>query len=165
MSLIRDTTIYHSIENLIGNGGNDKITGNNNDNILIGGGGYNDLLYGLREITHLTSGKVLLRGGNGDDNFYFASNQGVYVTFYGEAGEDVFDLTGINRETSGAHVTGGDDFDQVLLFGTAADWTIEFRDYNNDAARYDIHDSTGRIVGSLTGVEQVKFTDGSVLDF
>ncbi len=104
-------------------------------------------------------------GGNGDDNIYFENTQGQQVTLIGDAGADVFDLTGINSDNGVAHVNGGDDFDQVLLSGTETDWTFELGGYINDEAYYNIFDNTGSNVGSLTGVEQVKFTDGSVLDF
>ncbi|MBE9263328.1 M10 family metallopeptidase C-terminal domain-containing protein [Microcystis sp. LEGE 00066] len=69
----------NTIENIIGDSGNDRLTGNSLNNTLTGGGG-NDQLTGQDGNDSLIggSGDDLLTGGNGSDNFIFnSSNLGI----------------------------------------------------------------------------------------
>ena len=65
----------NTIENIISDSGNDRLTGNSLNNTLTGGGG-NDQLTGQDGNDSLIggSGDDLLTGGNGSDNFIFSSN-------------------------------------------------------------------------------------------
>ncbi|MFM6632778.1 MAG: Calx-beta domain-containing protein, partial [Microcystis panniformis] len=69
----------NTIENIISDSGNDRLTGNSLNNTLTGGGG-NDQLTGQDGNDSLIggSGDDLLTGGNGSDNFIFnSSNLGI----------------------------------------------------------------------------------------
>jgi Ca2+-binding RTX toxin-like protein len=69
----------NTIENIIGDSGNDRLTGNSLNNTLTGGGG-NDQLTGQNGNDSLIGGfgDDLLTGGNGSDNFIFnSSNLGI----------------------------------------------------------------------------------------
>jgi len=69
----------NTIENIIGDSGNDRLTGNSLNNTLTGAGG-NDQLTGQDGNDSLIggSGDDLLTGGNGSDNFIFnSSNLGI----------------------------------------------------------------------------------------
>ncbi len=69
----------NTIENIIGDSGNDRLTGNSLNNTLTGGGG-NDQLTGQDGNDSLIGGfgDDLLTGGNGSDNFIFnSSNLGI----------------------------------------------------------------------------------------
>ena len=65
----------NTIENIIGDTGNDRLIGNSLNNTLTGSGG-NDQLTGQDGNDTLIggSGDDLLTGGNGSDNFIFSSN-------------------------------------------------------------------------------------------
>ncbi|BBH37997.1 hypothetical protein myaer102_04770 [Microcystis viridis NIES-102] len=69
----------NTIENIISDSGNDRLTGNSLNNTLTGGGG-NDQLTGQNGNDRLIGGfgDDLLTGGNGSDNFIFnSSNLGI----------------------------------------------------------------------------------------
>ena len=98
-----------AIENAIGGGGNDTITGNGLANTLTGGAGSDDL-----------------KGGAGNDHLN------------GGAGNDTIELTGARSE---------------YTFWLAADGSIVAGDHQANRDGYD----------TVSGVENVHFTDGSFL--
>ena len=79
-----DTLI--SIEGIVGSNGDDTITGNDFDNMLLGWLGY-DTIYGHGGGDHLASagGGARLEGGSGNDTYYYAYNE--VTTILDTAGE------------------------------------------------------------------------------
>ena len=103
------------IENAIGGGGDDVLTGNAVANTLTGGSG-NDSLYGNDGNDRLLGGigNDILQGGNGDD---FIDGGTGADSILGGVGNDriVYDPADI-----AAQVNGGDGFDTLVINGSVA---------------------------------------------
>ncbi len=145
----------NGIENLFGSMSNDALTGNDGDNVLTAGGG---------------SGIDQLFGRGGNDKLVLDGTSG---SADGGAGDDIIDLRGIS--SGGNVVRGGEGFDQLLLFGTEADWKIEATgdtvSSDDGETSYDVY-QLSLYVGTqpielikMNSIERVQFADGSYLDF
>ncbi|NET08621.1 MAG: calcium-binding protein [Symploca sp. SIO2B6] len=99
-----------SIENVIGAGGNDTITGNNLDNVLAGGAGNDDINGG--------AGNDVLLGGVGDDNLDGGAGTD---SIFGGLGDDT-----LSQNFGGPNelLDGGAGTDTADWSYSTADWTI-----------------------------------------
>jgi hypothetical protein len=112
-----------SIENLIGGGGNDTLTGDNNRNLLFGSGG-NDQLFGLGGNDQLAgeAGIDTLFGGDGDD------------ALFGGDGDDVLN-GGLGNDT----LVGGAGSDTAFFTNPLANYAIAF---NSVSRQFTLTDQT-----------------------
>jgi Ca2+-binding RTX toxin-like protein len=127
-------TSITNVENLTYTGENAfRGTGNTLNNLIIGGA-VNDILAGGDGSDTLfgKGGNDILKGGNGDD------------VLYGEAGNDTLD--------------GGNDTDTVILAGNRADYVFS----RPDVGKVQVARNDGTETDLMTGIEQVKFADGSI---
>ncbi|MCA0401534.1 MAG: hypothetical protein LCH38_12030 [Proteobacteria bacterium] len=177
------TDTFNSIENLIGSHYDDWLIGDGSANVLIGedgndtlaGNGGDDAVFGGNGDDYLfgDDGADFLDGGAGTDLLYAGAGNdtlhgGGEDRLFGEAGNDFFyNLAG------GDLAAGGEGYDIVSLEGTASDWAIEDfgmvlgEDGVSETRLHEIRQLLadgsydGRI--TLTGIEQLSFSDGSVL--
>ena len=111
----------NTIENIIGDSGNDRLTGNSLNNTLTGGGG-NDQLTGQDGNDSLIggSGDDLLTGGNGSDNFIFnSSNLGIDTISDFTSGSDKIVLS--KAIFTALQSVIGNGFSQPAEFASVAD--------------------------------------------
>jgi serralysin len=113
-----------TIENAIGGGGNDTLTGNSANNILNGGGGNDRLLAG--------AGVDQLIGGDGDDVLYFGADYTTADIGSAGAGRDAVVLQGNYTVTlSGSSLTGMESISlQSGANTTFGDTANNFYDFN-----------------------------------
>ncbi len=111
----------NTIENIIGDSGNDRLTGNSLNNTLTGGGG-NDQLTGQDGNDSLIGGfgDDLLTGGNGSDNFIFnSSNLGIDTISDFTSGSDKIVLSKAIFTALQSSI--GNGFSQPAEFASVAD--------------------------------------------
>ncbi len=111
----------NTIENIIGDSGNDRLTGNSLNNTLTGGGG-NDQLTGQDGNDSLIGGfgDDLLTGGNGSDNFIFnSSNLGIDTISDFTSGSDKIALS--KAIFTALQSVIGNGFSQPAEFASVAD--------------------------------------------
>ncbi|MFN7247659.1 MAG: M10 family metallopeptidase C-terminal domain-containing protein [Microcystis sp.] len=111
----------NTIENIIGDSGNDRLTGNSLNNTLTGGGG-NDQLTGQDGNDSLIGGfgDDLLTGGNGSDNFIFnSSNLGIDTISDFTSGSDKIALSKAIFTALQSSI--GNGFSQPAEFASVAD--------------------------------------------
>ncbi|GCA94859.1 Calx-beta domain-containing protein, partial [Microcystis aeruginosa] len=111
----------NTIENIIGDSGNDRLTGNSLNNTLTGGGG-NDQLTGQDGNDSLIGGfgDDLLTGGNGSDNFIFnSSNLGIDTISDFTSGSDKIVLS--KAVFTALQSSIGNGFSQPAEFASVAD--------------------------------------------
>ncbi|MCZ8222503.1 MAG: M10 family metallopeptidase C-terminal domain-containing protein [Microcystis sp. LE19-84.1B] len=111
----------NTIENIISDSGNDRLTGNSLNNTLTGGGG-NDQLTGQNGNDSLIggSGDDLLTGGNGSDNFIFnSSNLGIDAISDFTSGSDKIVLSKAIFTALQSSI--GNGFSQPAEFASVAD--------------------------------------------
>jgi Ca2+-binding RTX toxin-like protein len=111
----------NTIENIIGDSGNDRLTGNSLNNTLTGGGG-NDQLTGQDGNDSLIGGfgDDLLTGGNGSDNFIFnSSNLGIDTISDFTSGSDKIALS--KAVFTALQSVIGNGFSQPAEFASVAD--------------------------------------------
>jgi Ca2+-binding RTX toxin-like protein len=180
------TDVLNSIENVIGTAFNDMLFGDGYANVLTGGAGW-DVLLGLDGDDVLIGGDGMantLQGGTGND-VYVVSALGDSVFENAAEGTDTVQtsLASYNLSANVEHltytgtggftgrgnalnntITGGSGSDTVLVAGLRAQYLIEtvtggYRVTDLDAVA-DGNDG----VDLLTGIEFVRFRDGSTLD-
>ena len=153
-SVLNSYQYLNSIENLFGTEYNDTLSGNDADNILTGGGG---------------NGMDHLEGRGGNDTLVLDGNGG---RAYGGSGDDILDLRSVS--TGGFNISGEDGYDQLLLFGGAADWNIEATGdtvIGTNGETYDVYQLSLYVgtqpigLGTMNAIERVQFSDGSFVDF
>ena len=151
------TDTLTNIENIVGTGARDILTGNSGENTLDGSGG-NDEIYG-------EAGADILYGGAGDDTIDGGAGAD---TLYGGAGDDTF----INLMEGGFTVidtiVGGEGFDTASFSEVTAvenantgegGFGIKFTlaSGDSDAGRVSLNKGTriGEVIAKLSGIEKV----------
>ncbi|MCA6516509.1 MAG: choice-of-anchor L domain-containing protein [Chitinophagaceae bacterium] len=147
----------NTIENIIGDSGNDRLTGNSLNNTLTGGGG-NDQLTGQDGNDSLIggSGDDLLTGGNGSDNFIFnSSNLGIDAISDFTSGSDKIVLSKAIFTALQSSI--GNGFSQPAEFASVADDDLvatssAFIVYSNSSGSI-YYNQNGSVAGLGSGAE------------
>lgn len=133
---------------IYGDDGNDIISGDDGDDELLGGAGNDELLGG--------NGDDLLTGGFGDDLLNGGFGSDVYLIGH-ENSADVINDAGSELG----------DTDFLVLTELNADQVEFIRDRDNLIVNFDAFGSVtilGQFIGDGSGVENIEFADGSIID-
>lgn len=160
------TATLNGIENLYGSLYDDTLTGDNGANVIDGNAGF-DVVRGLGGNDTLYAGANggRLEGGDGADLLVAGGNG--FNAMYGGNDNDIIDATAV----AGYFTAHGDaGMDTLLLAGTQDTWDIRDAGWfqNSDTGfqwehAYDIYNAYGTLLGQITGIEAIKFADGSVI--
>lgn len=151
--------IISGIEDLYGSDYDDHLTGNDENNYVVGGDG-NDTLYGLGGDDYLFGGAGInvMYGGEGNDTFV---NYGDHDTVYGGDGNDIINIDeGVNI------VDGGAGFDEINF--SVADTDIEIN-FNTGAMSGnftvgDTYTNIEKVVGSQNNDTFIGDDNDNVFD-
>ncbi|MEP4380065.1 MAG: hypothetical protein ABJ363_13765 [Alphaproteobacteria bacterium] len=157
-----------NVENLIGSGHNDSLTGNSDANLIRGGGGNDSIMGGAGNDTLVGgSGNDTVSGGSGNDtisggdgNDTLRGNTGDDV-LSGNAGDDLFLYSSGDGDTA---VHGGAGWTDTLRIDAPSaggtNWTIAF---DGGSSVNSVKDGYADLTADASGT--ITYSDGSVITF